>query len=242
MSQTAVLSRLHAGVGTVMVVRGRRDRGHRAAAGAAVRGPPPGVDVADGTPCAVSPPRQASVEAGRAAGHPERSTQEGATRMSGRIGSAAGAPAVLTTMPPRWVFSLFNPICKLLLAAGVPLGYNGLITIRGRRSGLPRTTPVAIIEVSGRRWVWAPWGDVQWVRNLRAAGRATITARRRREEVIATELDAAGRVGFFRDVLGPLARGVGPWFVWFIRTVDGVDLDRPLEAAEGRRVFELDPL
>ena len=78
---------------------------------------------------------------------------------------------------PRRV-SLFSPILKFLLAAGVPLGFNGLITIRGRKSGLPRTTPVAIIEVSGRRWVWAPWGEVHWVRNLRAAGRATITVRR----------------------------------------------------------------
>jgi hypothetical protein len=95
--------------------------------------------------------------------------------MSERIGSAAGAPG----MPPRWVFSLFNPIARFLLAAGVPLGPNGLITVRGRKSGLPRTTPVAIIAVAGRRWVWCPWGDTQWVRNLRAAGGATITARRR---------------------------------------------------------------
>ncbi len=123
--------------------------------------------------------------------------------MSERIGSAAG---VVPGAPPRWVFSLFNPIVKFLLAAGVPLGPNGLVTIRGRKSGLPRTTPVAIIEVSGRRWVWAPWGDVQWVRNLRASGRATITARRREEEVRATELDPTQRVEFFRDVLGPRAR------------------------------------
>jgi len=94
--------------------------------------------------------------------------------MSDRTASAGGVPRVLPTMPPRWVFSFFNPIARLLMAAGVPLGFNGLITVRGRQSGLPRTTPVAIIEVSGRRWVWAPWGDVQWVRNLRAAGRATI--------------------------------------------------------------------
>jgi deazaflavin-dependent oxidoreductase (nitroreductase family) len=161
--------------------------------------------------------------------------------MSDRIGSAAGLPGVLSTMPPRWVFSFFNPIARFLLAAGVPLGFNGLITIRGRKSGLPRTTPVAIIEVSGRRWVWAPWGDVQWVRNLRAAGRATITVRRRKEEVGATELDPTQRVGFFRDLLGPLARGL-PGGAWFVRTVDGVDLDHPLEAAEGRRVFELHPL
>jgi deazaflavin-dependent oxidoreductase (nitroreductase family) len=150
---------------------------------------------------------------------------------------APGVPGV----PPRWVFSFFNPIVKFLLAAGVPMGPNGLITIRGRKSGLPRTTPVAIIEVSGRRWVWAPWGEVQWVRNLRAAGRATVTVRRRKEEVRATELDPTQRVEFFRDILGPLARGI-PFGVWFIRTVDGVDLDRPSEAAEGRRVFELHPL
>lgn len=71
--------------------------------------------------------------------------------MSDRIGSAARIP---------WRVSFFGAILKLLLAAGVPLGPNRLVTIRGRKSGLPRTTPVAIIEVSGRRWVWAPWGEV----------------------------------------------------------------------------------
>jgi deazaflavin-dependent oxidoreductase (nitroreductase family) len=141
---------------------------------------------------------------------------------------------------PRQV-SLISPILKFLLVAGVPLGFNGLITIRGRVSGLPRTTPVAIIPFSGRRYVWAPWGEVHWVRNLRAAGRATITVRGRKEEVSATELDSTQRVGFFRDVLGPLARGI-PFGVWFVRIVDGVDIRRPLEAAEGRRVFELHPI
>ena len=157
--------------------------------------------------------------------------------MSDRIGSAAGVPGV----PPRWVFSFFNPIAKFLLAAGVPMGVNGLITIRGRKSGLPRTTPVAIIEVSVRRWVWSPWGEVHWVRNLRAAGRATITVRRRKEEVRATELDPTERVEFFRDVLGPLARSI-PFGVTFIRIADGVDLNDPVAAAEGRPVFELHPL
>ncbi len=149
--------------------------------------------------------------------------------MSERTANAAGAP--------RWV-TIFSPIAKLLLAARVPLGFNGLITVRGRTSGLPRTTPVAIIAISGRRWVWAPWGDVHWVRNLRAAGGATITVRGRKEEVRATELDRTERFAFFRDVLGPVARAM-PFGVWFIRTVDGVDLDDPLAAAEGRPVFEL---
>jgi deazaflavin-dependent oxidoreductase (nitroreductase family) len=154
---------------------------------------------------------------------------EGATRMTVRAKDAASVPL--------WV-TMFTPLAKLLLAARVPLGFNGLITIRGRKSGRPRTTPVAIIEVAGRRWVWAPWGEVHWVLNLRAAGHASITVRGRREEVRATELDPAERLGFFRDTLGPLARSI-PFGVWFIRTVDGVDLDRPWEAAQGRRVFEL---
>ena len=141
---------------------------------------------------------------------------------------------------PRYV-SFVNPIAKPLLAAGVPMGFNGLITIRGRTSGLPRTTPLAIIEVAGRRWVWSPWGDVQWVRNLRAAETATITVRRREEEVAATELDPTERLAFFRDTLGPVARGI-PFGVRFIRILDGVDLDHPLEAAEGRPVFELHPV
>ena len=145
---------------------------------------------------------------------------------------AAGAPG--------WV-TIFTPLAKLLLALRVPLGPNGLISIRGRKSGLPRTTPVAIIEVSGRRWVWAPWGEVQWVRNLRAAGRATITVHGHEEEVRATELDPTQRVRYFRDTLGPLARSV-PFGMKFIRIVDGVDLDRPADAANGRPVFELHPV
>jgi deazaflavin-dependent oxidoreductase (nitroreductase family) len=152
------------------------------------------------------------------------------------MGSYIGSAARL----PRQV-SLFSSILKFLLAAGVPMGFNRLVTIRGRTSGLPRTTGLAVIAVSGRRWVWAPWGEVHWVRNLRAAGRATITVRGRKEEVSATELDPTQRVGFFRDVLGPLARGI-PFGFWFIRIVDGVDLAHPLEAAEGRAVFELHPL
>jgi deazaflavin-dependent oxidoreductase (nitroreductase family) len=140
---------------------------------------------------------------------------------------------------PRSV-SIFGPILKFLLAHGVPLGFNRLVTIPGRTTGLPRTAAIAVIDIGGRRWVWAPWGEVHWVRNLRAAGRATITRRGRKEEVTATELDATQRVEFFRGVLGPLARSF-PFGVTFIRLVDGVDVRDPVAAAEGRRVFELYP-
>jgi deazaflavin-dependent oxidoreductase (nitroreductase family) len=147
------------------------------------------------------------------------------------------AHAVPTAHVPRHV-SLFSPVLKFLVKSGVPLGPNGLITIRGRTSGEPRTAAVAIIKVSGRRFIWAPWGDVNWVQNLRAAGQATLTVRRKKEEVRAVELDAAERVVYFRDILGPLARSI-PFGFAFVRMVDGVDLHDPVKAAEGRRVFEL---
>jgi deazaflavin-dependent oxidoreductase (nitroreductase family) len=157
--------------------------------------------------------------------------------MTARTGHARGAPVQRAPFHVR----LFSTFLKLLLDVGVPLGFNRVVTIRGRKSGVPRNTPLAVIEVSGRRWAWAPWGEVQWVHNLRAAGRATITERKRNLDVRATELDPTERVAFFRDVLGPLARSI-PGGVLFVRVVDGVDLADPVAAAEGRPVFELHPI
>src|SRR5687768_3045138 len=108
--------------------------------------------------------------------------------MTTSIGGVSAAPRYVTLM---------NPIARRLLAARVPLGPNALLTVPGRKTGHPRTTPLAIIDYADRRWVWAPWGDVHWVRNLRAAGRATITVRGRREAVEATELDEQQRAAFF---------------------------------------------
>ena len=152
--------------------------------------------------------------------------------MSVQSGAAARVPRRI---------SLFVPFIEPLLAMGIPLGPNGLITIHGRTSGRPRTTGVAIIEISGRRWIWCPWGDAHWVRNLRAAGRATITKRGRKEEVTATELDVKEKVEFFRNVLGAFARSIPGGFT-FVRIVDGVDLNDPVGTAQGRPVFELHPI
>jgi deazaflavin-dependent oxidoreductase (nitroreductase family) len=154
--------------------------------------------------------------------------------MSDQLPKVAAEPHL--RVPRRVLF--FGAILKFLMEAGVPLGPNRLVTIRGRKSGLPRTTPLAVIAVNGRRWVWSPWGESQWVRNLRAVGRATISVRGRTEEVTATELDPAERVEYFRNTLGAFARSI-PFGVQFIRIVDGVDVNDPVAAAEGRRVFEL---
>jgi deazaflavin-dependent oxidoreductase (nitroreductase family) len=142
-----------------------------------------------------------------------------------------------TLHPPRGI-NLFNAIAKPLLAAGFPMAFNGLITIPGRKTGKPRTTALAIVDVDGRRWVWSPWGEVHWVRNLRAAGGATVTFRRREEKVRAVELDPEQRVAFFRDTLTPIARRIRGG-MWFIRAFDGVDLSDPVTAAKDRPVFEL---
>jgi deazaflavin-dependent oxidoreductase (nitroreductase family) len=147
-------------------------------------------------------------------------------------------PATLPVQRAPRLTRVLNPFAKVMLRAGVPLATNVLVTMPGRVSGQQRTTPLAVIEVDGRRWLWSPWGDVQWVRNLRAAGRATITARHRSEQVTATELDPAERIMFFRDILAPFARDMR-FGMTFLRIVDGVDLNHPVEEAEGRPVFEL---
>src|SRR5206468_4466521 len=107
---------------------------------------------------------------------------------------------------------VFNPIARRVLKAGALMGPNALITVRGRKSGLPRTTPVALVEIDGKRWVIGTFGEVNWVRNLRAAGRATLSTGNRADEVTASELMGEARTAFFRDVLGPYVRKlrVGP--------------------------------
>src|SRR6266508_2661174 len=64
-----------------------------------------------------------------------------------------------------------------------------LITVPGRRTGRPYTTPVSLVEDDGARWLVAPYGEVGWVRNVRAAGRLTLTRGGRSEDVEAAEVE-----------------------------------------------------
>jgi deazaflavin-dependent oxidoreductase (nitroreductase family) len=133
----------------------------------------------------------------------------------------------------------FDPLARRLLHAGVPLGPNALLTVPGRKSGQPRTTPVALIEVGGRRWLCGTFGETNWVRNLRAAGRATLTVGGRQEAVTATELSQAEAATFFADVLGPYVRSlrVGRFLLGSLGARD--IRDDPQGAAARRPVFEL---
>lgn len=148
-------------------------------------------------------------------------------------------PASPAMLLPRWV-PWFNAVARRFLAAGVPMGPDVLLTVRGRRTGLPRSTPVTICEHAGRRGLISPFGETHWVHNLRVSGRATISVGRRREEVVAVELEGPDAAAFISDVLAPHARR--SWFGgWFVRTIDKIDIDHPAEAAIGRPVFEIYP-
>ncbi len=135
----------------------------------------------------------------------------------------------------------FNAVAKPLLALGVPMGSDILLTVPGRRSGLPRTTPVTICEHGGRRGFISPFGETNWARNLRAAGRGTIRFGRRREEIRAVELDREEAVRFIKEVIAPIAAEsrLGDWFV---RNIDRIDLDHPEATAVGKPVFEIFPV
>lgn len=92
------------------------------------------------------------------------------------------------TFRASFTIRLFNTIITFLIRSGVKIGPMSLLTVRGRKSGQPRTTPVAIIEGDGQRWLSSPYGEVDWVKNLRKAGEATLTRGRRIERVSAVEV------------------------------------------------------
>jgi deazaflavin-dependent oxidoreductase (nitroreductase family) len=126
-----------------------------------------------------------------------------------------------------------------VLRVGALMGPNALITVRGRKTGQPRTTPVALVEINGKRWVIGTFGEVNWVRNLRAAGAATLSVGSRREEVRSVELTPEEGAAFFRDVIGPYVRRmrIGRLLLSVLRSRD--ILDDPAGAAARRPVFEL---
>lgn len=141
---------------------------------------------------------------------------------------------------PKFV-GLFNPLARRMLGVGMPMGPNALITITGRKSGVSRTTPVAVIEINGRRWVVGTFGETNWVRNLRAAGEATLTVGKRKESVKAIELSRLEGQAFFRDVLGPYVRRL-PLGKSILGLLGAGDiLDDPLGSADRRPVFEVHP-
>src|SRR5436190_9669038 len=81
-------------------------------------------------------------------------------------------------------------IITTLLRLGLQVGPSALLSVAGRTSGKMYTIPIALVENSGTSFLVAAFGEVNWVRNLRAAGQAYLTRRRRTEAIGVVELEA----------------------------------------------------
>jgi deazaflavin-dependent oxidoreductase (nitroreductase family) len=123
---------------------------------------------------------------------------------------------------------LGNVMTTMLMRAGFKLvGFGGypmyLLTVRGRKSGQPRTISIAIIERNGKRYLGAPFGRVDWVRNLQAAGEAILTRGRRSETVNAIDLPPSEAALVLREEV----KGGNPFSHYF-----GVTAESSLEEFE----------
>lgn len=113
--------------------------------------------------------------------------------------------------PPRWL-KYANKVLMVLLRLGVPISRREVpvvLTVPGRRSGKPRSTPITPLHLDGRRYVVSSFPGSDWVRNVRAAaGDATLTKGRRREHVRMVELSADEARPVLREFRTQVAVGV----------------------------------
>jgi deazaflavin-dependent oxidoreductase (nitroreductase family) len=106
-----------------------------------------------------------------------------------------------------------NVVIGTLLKVGVPAPgkTSYLMTTKGRRSGLDRTTPVSLVEADGVRWLVSPYGDVSWVHNLRADATLRLSRGKRRETWRVEEVDAATAAPILRRYVDEV-RVTAPFF------------------------------
>lgn len=113
-----------------------------------------------------------------------------------------------------------NPLIAGLTRLGVSFWGSRILEVRGRKSGEPRRVPVNPLSLGGNRYLVAPRGHTQWVRNLRAAGEGQLLRGPRREHFTATEIDDAEKEEILRAYLRRWKWEVGQFF-------DGVGPDSP---------------
>lgn len=92
------------------------------------------------------------------------------------------------TFKLSWPGRLANAVTGTLVRWGVPMGQLTLLTVRGRKSGKDYSLPINPIVRDGVYWLVSPYGEVSWVRNLRAAGEARLTSRRKTRTVKVAEV------------------------------------------------------
>lgn len=120
--------------------------------------------------------------------------------------------------PPDWFTrNVFNRIVAAATRLGLSMWGSRVLEVRGRASGMPRRTPVNLLAFEGARYLVAPRGHTQWVRNLRAAGEGDLLLGARRERFRAVEVADADKEPILRAYLrrwkwevGQFFGGVGP--------------------------------
>ncbi len=119
---------------------------------------------------------------------------------------------------PGWFTrNLFNRAVAACTRLGISVAGSRVLEVQGRKSGELRRTPVNLLGFEGSRYLVAPRGHTQWVRNLRVAGRGNLLLGRRSEPFRATEVPDAEKVPILREYLrrwkwevGQFFGGVGP--------------------------------
>jgi deazaflavin-dependent oxidoreductase (nitroreductase family) len=129
---------------------------------------------------------------------------------------------------PDWLTAhVFNPLVALVTSWGVSVRGARILAVRGRKSGQIRTTPVNPLEIGGIRYLVAPRGETEWVRNLRATRGGELRLGRQREPIGVEELSDAAKAPILREYLRRWKMETGQFF-------DGVTAEFP--EAELRRI------
>ena len=114
---------------------------------------------------------------------------------------------------PGWVTrNVFNRVIAGLTRLGISVWGSRILRVRGRKTGEFRSVPVNLLTVDGQRYLVAPRGHTQWVRNLRAAGEGELRVGRRTEGFHATEMDDGDKVEILRRYLKRWKAEVGVFF------------------------------
>lgn len=103
---------------------------------------------------------------------------------------------------PGWFTrNVVNPILNLAMRLGLSLAGSRILEVKGRKSGEWRRTPVNLLVFEGERFLVAPRGETQWVRNMRVSGAGRLVLGRRTEEFQAAELPNEQRPALLRAYL-----------------------------------------
>jgi deazaflavin-dependent oxidoreductase (nitroreductase family) len=114
---------------------------------------------------------------------------------------------------PGWFTrNVFNRLVAILTSRGVSVLGSRVLAVRGRTSGQCRTTPVNLLTHDGRRYLVAPRGETQWVRNLRAAGTGELRLGRHAESFRGRELSEEEKIPVLRAYLKRWKAEIGVFF------------------------------